>query len=322
MRFATVGTSWITEAFISAAKKQGWILQAVYSRNEATARAFAEKHGADRYYSDTAALAEDEAVEAVYIASPNAFHFEQSRFFIGRGKHVLCEKPLCTTLEEAETLFREAEENGVVLAEAIMSIHTPAFQLLRQELATLGKIRTAYFNFCQLSSKYPAYLRGENPNIFNPAMHAGCLMDIGVYNIYLAAALFGRPDHIQSTATFLESGADSAGAALLSYPDLTVALSYSKVGQQFAPSEIIGENGAVAIGSVSQLTGMERITKDSRTLLVPADLSRDEVMGAEARFFAETVHNGKDERFAFARETCLLVREITDEIRAQNGFPF
>ena len=322
MRFATVGTSWITEKFISAAKKQGWEPVAVYSRTEAAARAFAEKHGAARFYTDFGALAKDDTVETVYIASPNAFHFEQSLFFLRCGKHVLCEKPLCTTAAEAAVLFAEAEKNGVVLAEAIMSIHTPAFDLLRREMQSLGKIRTAYLNYCQLSSKYPAYLRGENPNIFNPAMHAGSLMDIGVYNVYLAAALFGKPTRVQSAATFLESGADSAGAALLSYPDLTVSLAYSKVGQQFAPSEIVGETGSISIGSVSQLTGVALVTKTARTELVPAELSRDEVMGAEARFFAETVKNGKDERFTFAQNTCLLVREITDTIRAQNGFPF
>ncbi len=322
MRFATVGTSWITEKFISAAKKQGWTLSAVYSRTAGSAAAFAEKHEAARFYTDLEAMANDPDIEAVYIASPNAFHAAQSDFFLRHGKHVLCEKPLSSTKREAEALFFEAEKNGVILAEAIMSIHTPAFTLLRQEMNTLGKIRTASLSFCQLSSKYPAYLRGENPNIFNPAMHAGCLMDIGVYNVYLAAALFGRPKRIQSAATFLESGADSAGAALLSYPDLTVSLAYSKVGQQFAPSEIVGENGTLEIGSVSQLTGIWPITKEERKTLVPAELSRDEIMGAEARFFAQTVKNGKDERFAFAQETCLLVREITDEIRAQNGFPF
>ena len=115
---------------------------------------------------------------------------------------------------------------------------------------------------------------------------------------------------------------DGAGAALLSYPGLTLSLAYSKVGQQFAPSEIIGDRGTLRIGSVSQLTDIVRVTGRTREQLVPAVLSRDEVMGAEARFFAETVQNGKDDRYTFARETCLLVREIMDAIRAQNSFPF
>ena len=322
MTFATVGTSWITEKFISAAKKQGWTLAAAYSRHEDSARAFAAKHGAPLFFTSLEDMAACDAFRTVYIASPNAFHFEQSRFFLQRGKHVLCEKPLTTTKAEAETLFAEAEARGLTVAEAIMSIHRPAFGLLREELKALGNVRTAYFNFCQLSSKYPAFLRGETPNIFNPAMHAGCLMDIGVYNVYLTAALFGKPDRIQSAATFLSSGADSAGAALLSYPDLTVSLSYSKTAQQFAPSEIVGDKGTLQIDSVSQLTGIDRIADGKKTNLVPADVSRDEVMGAEARFFADTVEHGKDERYAFAQETCLTVREIMDEIRMQNGFGF
>ena len=322
MRFATVGTSWITAAFISAAKKQGWELKAVSSRTEASGRAFAEKTGAPRVCTSLEALAADGGIDAVYIASPNRFHFGQSLFFLERGKHVFCEKPLCTTEREAETLFSAAKTSGVILAEAIMSIHTPAFALLREELGKLGRVRTAYFNFCQLSSKYPAYLRGENPNIFNPAMHAGCLMDIGVYNVYLAAALFGEPARIRSDAVFLESGADSAGAALLSYPDLTVSLVYSKVGQQTSLSEIVGDEGSLTIGSVSQLTGIERHTKTEKKILVPHDLSRDEVMGAEARFFEAAVQNGGGKDWESAKETCFTVRRIMDTIRAQNGFPF
>ena len=263
------------------------------------------------------------AFQTVYIASPNAFHFEQALFFLRHGKHVLCEKPLTTTKEESARLFEEAERRGLTVAEAIMSIHTPAFETLKTEMGTLGRIRSVRLDFCQLSSKYPAYLRGERQNIFDPAMHAGCLMDIGVYNVYLATALFGKPQRILSAATFLPSGADSAGAAILTYPDLTVSLSYSKVGQQFAPSEIVGDEGTLEIGSVSQLTGLTRMGKgQAPKILVPDDLSRDEVMGAEARFFAETVQNGKGDRYYFAKETCLTVREIMDEIRRQNGFPF
>lgn len=322
MRFATVGTSWITAAFISAAKKQGWELRAVYSRAEDSARAFAAKTGAPRIYTSLEDLAADGGIDTVYIASPNRFHFEQSLFFLERGKHVFCEKPLCTTEREAEALFAAAKARGVIIAEAMMSIHTPAFSLLREAIGKLGRVRTAYFDFCQLSSKYPAYLRGENPNIFNPAMHAGCLMDIGVYNVYLAAALFGEPTRVCSDATFLESGADAAGAALLSYPGLTVSLVYSKVGQQTAPSEIVGDVGSLTIASVSQLTGIERHTKEEKKILVPHDLTRDEVMGAEARFFEAAVKTGGGKDWESAKETCLIVRRILDTIRAQNGFPF
>ena len=322
MDIATVGTSGITELFISAAKKQGFRFRAAYSRDPARARAFADRHGMPEAFSDLNALACRDGVEAVYIASSNALHAGQSRLFLEHGKHVLCEKPMTSTLAEQDALSELADARGLIYAEAIMSIHTPAFQTLKEAVGRIGRIRTANLVFCQLSSKYPAYLRGENPNIFNPALHTGCLMDIGVYNLYLAAALFGAPEDVCSQAVFLESGADAAGTAVLRYPGFLVNLVYSKVGQNYAPSEIAGDLGTVSIGSVSQLTGIDLVTREGRENLVPAGLTRDEVMGGEARFFADAVQNGGSEAYRQARETARLVRALTDRIRKDNRFPF
>ena len=325
MKFATIGTSWITEKFVSAAKTVPGIEHAaVYSRGEETARAFAAKTGAEKIYADMAALAADPAIDGVYIASPNRFHYEQSKYLLNAGKNVLCEKPATTTADEMRELTALAESKKLVYAEAIMSIHTAAFPVVKAALGTLGRVRTARLDFCQLSSKYPLYLAGKNPNIFNPAMHAGSLMDIGVYNLYLAAALFGQPEKILSDAVFLDNGADAAGSAILRYPGLSVSMSWSKVGQQYAPSEVIGDGGTLRMESVSQLTGVSLVTPQGTETLVPADLSRDDVMRGEAAFFlrmAET-KDFSGPAYAFAKATALTVREMCDEIRLQNGFGF
>ena len=323
MRLGSVGTSMITEMFLSAAKKAGGIeISACYSRNKDGAVTFAEKHGAPHAFWDLEAMARSEHIDAVYIASPNRLHYEQSRLFLQNGKHVLCEKPMTTTAAQEKELIGLAESKGLVYTEAIMSVHTPAFAVLRDTLRQIGRIRTVNLVFCQLSSKYPAFLAGSLPNIFNPALHTGCLMDIGVYNVYLAAALFGKPDSVISDAVFLDSGADAAGTAILRYGDMTVNLIYSKVGQNYAPSEFIGDEGTVSVGSVSQLTGIRQTKSGKTVLLVEDEKTRDEVMGAEAAFFRDTVNGGYNDRYEFVKRTSLSVREITDSIREQNRFPF
>lgn len=325
MKIASVGTSWITEKFLSAAKTVPGIEHtAVCSRTEETAKAFAEKTGATKIYTDLAALAADPEIDGVYIASPNKFHCGQSRLLLNAGKNVICEKPATTATEEMRELTNLAEEKHLVYLEAIMSIHTPAFKIVKDALAALGRIRTARLDFCQLSSKYPLYLEGKNPNIFNPDMHAGSLMDIGVYNLYIAAALFGKPEEILSDATFLDNGADAAGAAILRYPGLSVSMSWSKVGQQYASSEIIGDEGTLSMESISQLTGVKLTTKEKTETLVPSGLSRDDVMRGEAAFFQRMAgtRDFDDPDYRFAKETALTVREMCDEIRRQNGFRF
>lgn len=325
MRFATVGTSMITELFISAAKTVDDVsLYAVYSRSEEKGEKFREKHGAQKCYCRLEEMAKDDNIDCVYIASPNVCHFEQTKLFLENGKNVLCEKPATVTKTQELELFETAEKNGTAYAEAIMSIHTPAFKTLKNAIPRVGNLTTVNLVFCQLSSKYPAYTEGKNPNIFNPAMRAGCLMDIGVYNVYLAAALFGMPQKITSCARFLENGADSCGNATLSYPGLDVNLSYSKVGQSYSLSEFIGDRGTVSVESVSQLTGIDFVTKSGRENLVEYGLSRDDVMRGEVIFMKELVENGVrgNESYEFSKKTGLYVREICDIIREQNNFAF
>lgn len=325
MTYATIGSSWICESFISAAKTvEGITLNAVYSRSSSTAADFAKKHGAPKYYTEFELMARDSEIDAVYIASPNVLHYEQSLLFLQNNKSVICEKPATSTLDEMLELYGIAEKNGLIYTEAIMSIHTPAFKKLITAINEIGKIRSAHFDFCQLSSKYPAYLAGKNPNIFNPEMHTGCLMDIGVYNIYLAAALFGMPEQILSAADFLESGADSNGGAILKYSDKTINLSYSKTGQSYSPSEIIGDCGSISMESISQLTGIYLTNSKEKRLIVPPDISRDSVMSGEADFFLRMNKNRSysDEEYLFAKNTALTVRKISDEIRKQCCFPF
>ncbi len=325
MKIAVIGTSWITEKFLSAAVATGKIsLEAVCSRNRDKGLALAHRFGAEKAYTSPSELVKDREIESVYIASPNNLHYTQSKLCIENGKNVICEKPLTDTEAEAAELFVLAKKNGAVYTEAIMSMYVPAFDILKKEIAGIGKIRTCNFVYCQLSSKYPAYLRGENPNIFNPAFHTGCLADIGVYNIFLAAGLFGMPERITSHSTFLESGADAEGTAILSYGDMTVNLIYSKVGQSYSPSEIIGDRGTVSVNAVSQLTGIDKITKDGRKNLVPYEISRDEIMGAEASVFADAVRGNAAAavKLEEVNEISLTVRRISDRIRAQNGFFF
>ena len=155
-------------------------------------------------------------------------------------------------------------------------------------------------------------------------MHTGALADIGVYNVFVAAGLFGEPNKITSKCTFLDTGADGQGTAILTYGDMSVNLIFSKVGQSYSPSEIIGDEGTISIGSVSLLTGIDLTQNGKRKNLVPENISRDEIMGAEASAFADAVNGNTDAigKIDRVNETALIVRRICDEIRRQNSFPF
>lgn len=332
-RYGVVGTGWIAEAYIQGAALTGeWELAAVCSRSGERGRALADRYGAGRVYTSPADMAADPSVDAVYIASPNALHTSQSRLFLEAGKHVLCEKPLAVTAAELRGLTALSEQKGLVYMEAIMMLHLPARRILHRAAAALGRIRSARLDFSQLSSKYPLYLRGERPNIFNPSLATGCLMDLGLYCVYAALDLFGRPEKITASAGFLppvppEEGAvlsDGWGTALFHYPDKLVTLTYSKVGQGFAGSEICGDEGTLVIDSISKLTGIRRVTPGGTVEELVGDVSKPELMSGEARDLSRWIDDpaGTREARALASRLALQTCESLEEIRRRTGIVF
>lgn len=202
MKLAVIGTGWIVGSFIDGLKfAPGFELFAVYSRSRERGEKFAEENGISEVYTSLDELAASPA-ECVYIASPNALHYAQSKRLLESGKHVICEKPITVTPAEFSELCELADRNKLVYIEAIMYMHSPVRAKLREALDNIGKVWTAHFDFSQYSSKYPAYLRGELPNIFNPAMATGSLMDLGVYCVYPAVDLFGEPETVSAVSSF------------------------------------------------------------------------------------------------------------------------
>ena len=246
IRFAVVGTNWITKQFVDAAHETGkYKLTAIYSRSLEQAQAFAKDYPVEHLFTSLDELAQSPDVDAVYIASPNSLHFPQTRLFLSHKKHVICEKPLASNLQEVEAAIALAKENNVVLFEAFKTASLPNFLLLKETLAK------AFINYCQYSSRYQRYLDGENPNTFNPAFSNGSIMDIGFYCLASAVALWGEPQAVLATASLLDSGVDAQGTVVLSYGDFDVTLHHSKVSDSAIPSEIQGEDGALVIEKIS-----------------------------------------------------------------------
>ena len=291
IRFGVVGTGWIARSMINGARQYPRLLQltAVYSRTEERGQAFADEVGATAVFTNLSAMAESEMVDMVYIASPNSCHVSQCRLFLEKGKHVLCEKPLAADPEDVRRLQLLAAARGLMFREAIMMLYQPSLERLRQAVAACGRISAAHFQFCQFSSKYDACRRGELPNIFNPAMHTGALMDLGVYCVYPALYLFGSPQTVSAVADFLPTGADGAGGALLHYPDKAVTLTYSKTGQGAAPSQIIGENGTVTVGHIGQLANICLHRRGEPVQEVYGSDDKATLMGREIAAFARLI---------------------------------
>lgn len=322
-RYVTIGRSWITDSFIEGAARTGvWEYYGVYSRDRQSGEVFAARHGIARVYTSIADLAADTAVDGVYVASPNVCHVEQCRQLLAAGKHVLCEKPLAAQASQVEELQHLAEEKGVVYLEAIMYMHAPAREVLREAVARAGCLSMVRLDFCQRSSKYDAYRAGSLPNIFNPAMETGTLMDLGIYCVYPVIDLFGPPRDVLAAATFLDSGADGAGSALLLYPDKQVVLTYSKTADGGIRSEFIGDAGAVTVGSISKVADITFVPTGGVPQKLYGEEEKAALMGYEAESFYRFIEEPAHPHYARCRETALQTARTLEAIRQKAGICF
>lgn len=244
LSIGSVGTSAITRLMHQAiAAAPGVEARVVYSRDEARGQAFARELGVPEHCAVYEAMLEREDIDVVYIASPNRFHLEQALQALMHKKHVILEKPAAVRRADAERLIQAAEENGVFLFEAISTLFMPNYLACRERLPRLGAVRRAEISYGQYSSKYDAYLRGENPNIFNPEMEAGALNDMGVYCVHTAVDLFGPPETVDFQAEYGPNGIDLAGRLSLGYPGFTCEVSTAKCRDMDSGCRVEGERG-------------------------------------------------------------------------------
>lgn len=167
-------------------------------------------------------------------------------------------------------------------------------------------------------------MQGELPNIFNPALETGALMDLGVYCVYPALALFGKPESFSLQPHMMESRADGAGVATLRYPDKLVTLTYSKLGQAGANSDFQGTEGTLSVESISRLAGFSLWRKDGTKEALYGDDEKYKLMGWEAKDFFRYITEPDASAAEYARcsELALQVSELMEAMRKQAGIHF
>lgn len=321
VRFAVIGTNWITGALIDAGRTvDGFEVVAVCSRSAQTGREFADRYGIDRVHTAAGDLAADPDVDAVYIASPNSLHAEQSITMLRAGKHVLTEKPMGANAAEVQAMATTALATDRILMEAYTSPWEPNVQAIRDALPEVGTLRRVVLAKDQYSSRYDKLKAGELPNAFNPAFAAGSLMDLGIYTVALSLMLFGEPTSVHATGHVLPSGVDGQGTLLLGYEGFEVACLHSKMAPGGVGSAITGEAGVVHFDDCSVPTRVRLDLRDGTS----RDLTREQSphhMRYEVDHFLACVRAG-EQSHTWPVAKSLAVARILDRARAQVGVRF
>lgn len=322
IRFGIIGTNFITEQFIKGASLvEDFKLNAVYSRNEEKAKEFAAKHFVENTFTNLEDMAKSDLIDAVYIASPNSLHAEQSILFLNNKKHVLCEKAIASNVVEISAMIKAAKDNNVLLMEALKSTTFPSFKALKDNLHKIGKVRRYFASYCQYSSRYDKYKEGVILNAFDPKFSNGSIMDIGIYCLYPLVHLFGEPKNIKANGILLDSGVDGQGSLIAEYEDMDGVVLYSKIANSYIPSEIQGENGSIIINSISTPSSIIIKYRNGETedISVPQEEFN---MCYETKEFIDLINNNKIESSINSLEVSLATIKIIETARKQVGVVF
>ncbi|MBM6582621.1 Gfo/Idh/MocA family oxidoreductase [Microvirga sp. BT689] len=216
---------------------------AVASRDEASAREMADELGIPKAYGSYEALLADPEVEAIYNPLPNHLHVPMTLAAAAAGKHVLCEKPIAITADEAQQLEQAASQ--VLLAEAFMVRHHPQWHRAREiiQAGTVGDLRSIQIIF--------SYFNVDPGNIRNKAdIGGGGLLDIGCYAVVAGRYFFDAEP--RRVVTLMDRdpafGVDRTTSALMDFGDgRQLAFTVSTQSVPYQRVQMLGTKGRIEI---------------------------------------------------------------------------
>lgn len=290
---------------------------AVGSRTQESADRFGDKYQIPRRHSSYEALANDPDVDVIYIATPHTFHAENTRLCLEAGKAVLCEKPFAINAQEAQGMVALARQKGLFLMEAMWTRYLPIIVHVRRLIAdgVIGEVRMLNADF--------GFRTGFNPEgrLFNPDLGGGALLDVGIYPVSLAYALFGKPAEVKTLAGLGATGIDEQSAYLFGYPGGQLALLSSAVRTSTPHEAIIaGTDGMIRIPSwwnARQFT----LTKNGETSVIELPFHGNGY-NYEAAEVMRCLREGLLESDTMSLDETLSIMGTLDAIREQWGLVY
>ena len=177
LNLGIIGTGWPGQMHAEAIRSGKLAnIRAAADLNEERLSAFIEQYQPAKCHGDYHGLLHDPEIDAVIICLPNFLHFPASLAALENGKHVLCEKPISLTVEEAIPLLSVRDRTGVLIEEAFMVRTNPQWVSVLEMIrdGKIGEVRslTGYFSY-----------NNQDPNNIRNILEfgGGALMDIGCY---------------------------------------------------------------------------------------------------------------------------------------------
>ncbi|AZO07840.1 Gfo/Idh/MocA family oxidoreductase [Mesorhizobium sp. M3A.F.Ca.ET.080.04.2.1] len=299
IRYAVVGAGWIAqEAFMPAIEQTGnSALAAIVSGDQDKARKLADFYGVERVvgYDAFDALIESSAVDAVYIAVPNPLHATYAIRAAKARKHVMVEKPIATSVVDAQAMIRAARENNVLLMTSYR-LHHEAGTVAALDAVRSGRIGeprhiSAIFGF-----------QSQSGNHRLDARHwGGPLQDIGIYCINAARHIFASEpvEAIAMTAKSVKDPRfgeiDEAVSATLRFPGDRLAQFYCSFGSsEIDMYRVVGTEGDLMMEPAFRFEKANRFRLNINGKVETFSYPLSDQFAGQIAYFSDCIRDGTE----------------------------
>jgi predicted dehydrogenase len=322
IRWGILGCGKIANKFASDLRLvKNATLVAAASQNSEKGDAFRKEFNVPVIYNTYTELVSAADVDVIYIATPHGLHFEHALMCLDHGKAVLCEKALALNTKQVCAMIARANEKKTFLMEAFWTKFLPQFEAVMGIIAggQLGQIKMLQADF-GFAAPEPLAQR-----LYDPLLGGGALLDIGIYPVFLALAVLGKPTHIHAMINPYPSGVDEQCVITMNFANTALAvLSSTFAADTPVEAMIAGTKGRVhmrnrfhnATGSVEVVVGKESAH--------PIEVQREEGFGYqfEARHVGDCLRQGLIESPVMTHSNSIALMETLDEIRKICGIRY
>lgn len=299
-------------------KMSGYEVGAVASRSLEKAEKFAEKYNIATAYGSYEELARDGSLKLIYIATPHSHHAKHMRLCIEAGRNVLCEKAFTANLRQAEEIFQLAKKRNVLVAEAMWTRYMPSKVLIRKivEDGMIGDLSSLEANL-----GYPV---SHLERMQQPELAGGALLDLGVYPINFAFAVFGSNyQSVTSTAVLNEYGVDRKNSITLLYPDGKMAVLHSNYEVRTNRlGAVYGSKGYLEIQNINNCEEVRVFDSNGQCIERMPILGQISGYEYEVAAAFRAIEEGKTECEEMPHAETLRVMKLMDELRKSWGVSY
>ena len=321
-KWGIIGPGRIAYKFAEAVHKlENSAVYAIASRSTKQPEALKRSFAAEVCYDDYAALAEDKQVDAVYVATPHRFHYENVKLCLEAGKPVLCEKSFTVNATEAQELFTLSRQKNIFLMEALWTRFLPIYGPVRQWIddGEIGDVRHVYSTLGFVAERNTA------DRLLNIDLAGGTVLDLGVYTNAITQWVFQKnPEVIHAFGYIGETGVDETISVSYRYPNGATA--------QFACSfEFPPRNQLVIYGSAGRIIVQTSFVNGTEAVLEKGKKRKKakkplKINGFEYELIAtmDAIREGRLDCPQMPLTDTLANMQALDEIRKQIGmrYPF